>query len=161
MPKRSTDPNRVVTENRRARHEYAFLDQLEAGLVLRGSEVKSLRAGQGQLTDAYVTVCDGEAWLVGAHIPEYSHASLQGTHTPRRDRKLLLHRGEIARLARQVAEKGLTLVPYRIYFKDGRAKCAVALARGKTGVDKRRTIAERDANREMARELRGRELDRR
>ena len=143
----------MITENRRARYEYAFLETVEAGLALLGSEVKSMRAGQAHLNEAYVVVRGGEAWLVGAHVAPYSHASRQGSHDPTRERKLLLHRREIDRLGSRVAEKGLTLVPYRLYFKDGKAKCAIALAKGKATYDKREAIARRDEAREVDRAL--------
>lgn len=142
----------LVASNRKARHDYAIEDTLEAGLVLTGTEVKSLRAGRASLVDAFATVRDGEAWLHGLHIPEYT----QGTwtnHEPRRDRKLLMHRGEILRLVGKTKEGGLTLVPLALYFKDGYAKVELALARGKRSYDKRATLARRDAQREVAREL--------
>ena len=141
---------RVVASNRRARHDYAIEDVYEAGLVLTGTEVKSLRAGRASLVDSYARVKDGEVWLEGAHIPEY----LQGTwtnHEPRRPRKLLMHRGEILRLVGKTKEGGLTLIPLSLYFKDGRAKVEIALARGKRSFDKRQALAERDAQREMTR----------
>jgi len=144
-----------IAENRRARHDYHFLERLEAGLVLNGSEVKSLRQGHAVLQRAYAHARDGELWLVGLHIPPYEQAST-APHDPDRERKLLLHRREIERLAAQVAEKGLTLVPTRLYFKDGRAKVELALARGKEGRDKRRDIADRESKRRIERELKTR-----
>jgi SsrA-binding protein len=144
-----------IAENRRARHDYHFLDRFEAGLVLNGSEVKSLRQGHAVLQRAYADARNGELWLVGLHIPPYEQASA-APHEPDRDRKLLLHRREIDRLAAQVAEKGLTVVPTRLYFKDGRAKVELALARGKEGRDKRRDIAERESKRRIERELKAR-----
>jgi SsrA-binding protein len=144
-----------IAENRRARHDYHFLDRFEAGLVLSGSEVKSLRQGHAVLQRAYADARNGELWLVGLHIPPYEQASA-APHDPDRDRKLLLHRREIDRLAAQVAEKGLTLVPTRLYFKDGRAKVELALARGKEGRDKRRDIADRESKRRLERELKAR-----
>jgi SsrA-binding protein len=144
-----------IAENRRARHDYHFLDRFEAGLVLSGSEVKSLRQGHAVLQRAYADVRDGELWLVGLHIPPYEQASV-APHDPDRDRKLLLHRREIDRLGAQVAEKGLTVVPTRLYFKDGRAKVELALARGKEGRDKRRDIADRESKRRIERELKAR-----
>ena len=141
-----------IAENRRARHDYHFLDRFEAGLVLNGSEVKSLRQGHAVLQRAYADARDGELWLVGLHIPPYEQASV-APHDPDRDRKLLLHRREIDRLSAQVAEKGLTVVPTRLYFKDGRAKVELALARGKEGRDKRRDIADRESKRRIDREL--------
>ncbi|HET7572542.1 MAG TPA: SsrA-binding protein SmpB [Gaiellaceae bacterium] len=143
---------KLVVDNRRARHEYHLGDRYEAGLVLTGTEVKSLRTGKATLQQAYAEVRNGEAWLVGLHVPEYSEGN-RANHDPDRPRKLLLHRGEIARLAAAVAEKGFTLVPTRLYFKDGRVKVELALARGKELRDKRRDIAERDARRQIEREL--------
>jgi SsrA-binding protein len=147
--------SKLITENRRARHDYHLLDRVEAGLQLTGTEVKSLRAGGAQLGQAYADIRDGEAWLVGASIAEYVQGNLQN-HRPERDRKLLLHRREIDSLAAKVREKGLTLVPTRLYFKDGRVKVELALARGKERVDKRRDVAERDAKRQMERALKAR-----
>jgi SsrA-binding protein len=144
-----------IAENRRARHDYVLLERFEAGLVLTGTEVKSLREGQVQLGHAYADVRGGEVWLVGASISEYAQGSI-GAHAPERDRKLLLHRGEIEELSSKVNEKGLTLVPTRLYFKGGRVKVELALARGKERADKRRAIAERDAQRQMERELKSR-----
>jgi SsrA-binding protein len=141
-----------IAENRRARHDYHFLDRFEAGLVLSGSEVKSLRQGHAVLQRAYADARDGELWLVGLHIPPYEQASV-APHEPDRDRKLLLHRREIDRLAGQVAEKGLTVVPTRLYFKDGRVKIELALARGKDVRDKRRDVVDREAKRQIEREL--------
>jgi SsrA-binding protein len=144
-----------IAENRRARHDYNFLERFEAGLVLSGSEVKSLREGHAVLQRAYADARDGEFWLVGLHIPPYEQASVE-PHDPDRARKLLLHRREIDRLASQVAEKGLTVVPIRLYFKAGRAKVELALARGKEGRDKRRDIADRESKRRIERELKAR-----
>jgi SsrA-binding protein len=146
---------KVVAENRKARHDYHFLERLEAGLALTGSEVKSLRAGRVSLQQAYADVRDGEAWLVGAHIETYDQAGMTN-HEPDRDRKLLLHRREIDSLYGKVREKGLTLVPVRLYFKNGRAKVEIALARGKDVRDKRRDIAKRDADRQIERALKSR-----
>jgi SsrA-binding protein len=146
---------KVVARNRRARHDYHIDDTVEAGLVLTGTEVKSLRAGRASLTDGFGQVTDGEMWLHGVHIPQYT----QGTwtnHEPRRTRKLLLHRKEIDRLADSTRERGLTLIPLSLYFKDGRAKVELALARGKRTYDKRHALAERDAAREVDRALRRR-----
>jgi SsrA-binding protein len=147
--------DKLIAENRRARHEYHLLERLEAGLVLTGTEVKSLRAGKADLARAYATVRDGEAWLVGLHIPPYEQGTV-GSHDPDRDRKLLLHGREIASLTGKVKERGLTLVPTRLYFKDGRVKVEVAVARGKELRDKRRDLAKRDADRQMERALRAR-----
>jgi SsrA-binding protein len=141
---------RDVARNRRALHEYEILERVEAGIVLQGTEVKGLRERGATITDAYVQIRGGEAWLVGAHISEYDNAG-GGGHDPRRTRKLLLHKREIQRLAADLAEKGLSLVPLRLYFTDGRAKLELGLGRGKTLYDKRRTIAERDARREADR----------
>jgi len=143
---------KLIVDNRRARHDYELGDRVEAGLVLRGTEVKSLRAGQATLQQAYAEVRDGEAWLVGLHVPEYTEGN-RANHDPDRPRKLLLHRKEIERLASRVAERGFTLVPTRVYFKDGRVKCELALARGKEQRDRRRDIAARDAQRQIDREL--------
>ena len=140
--------DRVVATNRRARHEYEILETLEAGLVLRGTEVKSLRTGQVNFKDSYATVRDAEVWLVGCHISPYSHGT-DANHDPERDRKLLLHGREIARLAGKVAEKGLTVVPLKLYFKQGRAKLEIGLARGKKLHDKRAALRERETRREM------------
>ena len=146
---------KLVTDNRRARHEYHLLERDEAGLALTGSEVKSLRQGQASLRRAYAEARDGELWLVGAHIPAYEQASIE-PHEPDRDRKLLLHRRQIDQLSAKAAERGLTLVPTRLYFKDGRAKVELALGRGKEQRDKRRDIAERETRRRLERELKGR-----
>jgi SsrA-binding protein len=143
---------KLISENRRARHDYHFLERIEAGLALQGSEVKSLRQGHAILQRAYADTRDDELWLVGLHIPPYEQASI-APHDPDRARKLLLHRREIDRLSSQVAEKGLTIVPTRLYFKDGRAKVELALARGKEGRDKRRDIADRESKRRIEREL--------
>ena len=146
---------KLITENRRARHDYHLLDRIEAGLQLTGTEVKSLRASGAQLGQAYADVRDGEAWLIGASISEYAQGGPLG-HQPDRDRKLLLHRGEIDSLYGKVREKGLTLVPTRMYFKDGRVKVEIALARGRERSDKRRVVAERDAQRDIERALKRR-----
>jgi SsrA-binding protein len=146
---------KLIVENRRARHEYHFLERVEAGLALQGSEVKSLRQGHATLQRAYADPRDGELWLVGLHIPAYEQASTD-PHDPDRDRKLLLHRRQIDQLSSKVAERGLTLVPTRLYFKDGRAKVELALARGKEVRDKRRDIAERETKRRLERELKSR-----
>jgi SsrA-binding protein len=140
----------VIARNRRARHDYHIEDVVEAGLVLTGTEVKSLRAGRASLTDGFAQISDGEMWLHGVHIPEYA----QGTwtnHEPRRPRKLLLHRKEIDKLASNIAERGLTVVPLSLYFSGGRVKVELALARGKRTYDKRQDLAQRDAAREVQR----------
>lgn len=144
-----------VATNRRARHKFEVLEKMEAGIELRGSEVKSLREGKAQLNEAYAVVNDGEVWLRGAHIPPYLPASDQN-HEPDRPRKLLLHRREIERLIGKTAERGLTLVPTRIYFKGARAKVELALAKGKEGRDRRREIADRDLRREVERDFKQR-----
>jgi SsrA-binding protein len=141
---------KVVATNRRARRNYTILDTYEAGLVLLGSEVKSLREGKMELKDSYGDIRRGEAYLVGAHISPYGFAR-EGGHDPERERKMLLHRREIYRIAGAVAEKGLTLVPLQVYFKDGKVKVELALARGKTTVDKRHTLRDREHAREMER----------
>ncbi|WP_395695625.1 SsrA-binding protein SmpB [Nocardioides sp.] len=138
---------KLVAQNRKARHDYHIEDTFEAGMVLQGTEVKSLRMGRASLVDGFVDIENHEAWLHGVHIPEYS----QGTwtnHAARRKRKLLLNRVEIDRIERRVSEKGLTVVPLAIYFKDGRAKVEIALAKGKKSWDKRHALAERQATRE-------------
>lgn len=144
-----------VATNRRARHKFKLLERVEAGIELQGSEVKSLREGKTQLNEAFATINDGEVWLRGAHIPPYLPASRQN-HDPDRPRKLLLHRREIERLIGKTAERGLTLVPTRIYFKGPRAKVEIALATGKEGRDRRRDIQERDTRREIEREFKQR-----
>jgi SsrA-binding protein len=144
-----------VATNRRARHKFEIVDKFEAGIVLRGSEVKSLRGGKAQMTDAYAVVDDGEVWLRNLHIPPYEPASREN-HDPERPRKLLLHRAEIERLIGKTAQRGLTLIPTRIYFKGSRAKVELGLARGKEGKDRRREIADRDLRREVEREFKGR-----
>jgi len=141
---------KLIAQNRKARHDYEILDTYEAGIVLVGTEVKSLRAGRATLADGYATVDDGEVWLRGVHIPEYDPGTWTN-HEPRRPRKLLLHRAEISRLIGKTRESGLTLVPLSLYFKDGRAKCELALARGRRSHDKRHAIAEREATREAQR----------
>jgi SsrA-binding protein len=140
--------DRPIATNRRARHEYEILETVEAGLVLRGTEVKSLRAGLVNFKDSYASVRNGEGWLLGCHINPYSHGT-DANHDPERDRKLLLHKREIDRLGGKVSEKGLTLIPLRLYFKDGRAKIELGLARGKKLHDKRATLREREVRREM------------
>jgi len=142
-----------VAVNRRARHEYQISDTFEAGIVLTGTEIKSIRAGKANLADAYARVEKGEAWLIGAHIAPYE-AGNRWNHEPRRDRKLLLHRAEIDQLLGRASAKGLTVVPLRLYINDrGRAKLELGLARGKQLHDKRRSIAERDMRREVEREM--------
>jgi SsrA-binding protein len=142
----------LVAQNRKARHDYHLHDTFEAGLVLTGTEVKSLRLGRASLADAFATVDDGEVWLRNAHIPEYEFGTWKN-HATRRNRKLLLHRKEIVKLDRETANSGTTIVPLSIYFSDGYAKVEIALATGKKDWDKRHSIAEREANREAARAL--------
>jgi SsrA-binding protein len=146
---------KVIARNRRARHDYHIEDVVEAGLVLTGTEVKSLRAGRASLTDGFAQITDGEMWLLGVHIPEYTHGTWTN-HEPRRPRKLLLHRKEIDRLARQTAERGLTIVPLSLYFLGGKVKVELAVARGKRTYDKRQDLAQRDAAREVERAFRRR-----
>lgn len=146
---------KLVAQNRRARHDYQVLDVYEAGLVLTGTEVKSLRAGRASLQEGFALIRDGEAWLHNVHIPEYTEGTWTN-HEPRRTRKLLLHSGEIARLIGKSQERGLTLVPLSLYFSNGKAKVELALARGKQKQDKRRDIAEREAKLEMERAARRR-----
>jgi SsrA-binding protein len=150
---------KLIARNRRARHDYHIEDTYEAGLVLTGTEVKSLRAGRANLSDGYAHIRDGEVWLEGVHIPEYTMGTWTN-HAARRPRKLLLHRREIGRLTARTRESGLTIVPLSLYFSDGKAKVELAVARGKRSYDKRQALAKRDAEREMERaraaRLRGR-----
>ena len=149
-----TDGVKPIASNRKAFHDYSIVDTFEAGIVLTGTEVKSLR-GQGcSLVDGFVRLKGGEAWLVNVQIPHYGHGTFFSQHEPRRDRKLLLHAREIQRLVGKLQEKGLTLVPLRAYFKKGRAKVELGLARGKKSHDKREAIKKREAQREMARHAR-------
>ena len=150
--KRKAAPGDVAT-NRQARYRYELLDKWEAGLMLTGTEAKSLREGKVQLKDGYAAVKDGEVWLHNVHIPPYGPAAREN-HDPDRSRKLLLHRREIERLSGQSRERGLTIVPTRLYFSDGRAKVEIALARGKDVGDKRQAIKERELKREMDRAIR-------
>lgn len=147
-----TANNKVICKNRRAYHEYEIFEKIEAGLVLTGTEVKSLRVGKAMLEDAYARLDDGELWLVGCEIPEY----VQGTynnHKPKRSRKLLLHRREVAKLGEKTTQKGFTLIPLQLYFKDGKAKVEIAVGRGKQLHDKRETLKKADAKRDMQRAL--------
>ena len=146
---------KVVTRNRRAAHEYELTDRLECGVVLVGTEVKSLRDGHCSLDGAYAKVEDGELWLIGCEIPEYAMGN-QLNHKPKRDRKLLLHRRELAKFAGKASERGFTLVPTSVYFKDGRAKVEIAVARGKQVHDKRESLKKAEAKREMDRATRRR-----
>jgi SsrA-binding protein len=162
MPK-EPGKGKVIAQNKKARHDYEILDTYEAGLVLTGTEVKSLRQGRASLVDGYAVIQDGEAWLMGVHIPEYTQGTWNN-HAPTRQRKLLLHKEEIVRLIGKTQESGLALVPLQLYFKDGRAKVEIALARGRKAHDKRQALSERDAQREMqvamGRALKGREASR-
>ena len=149
---------KVVATNRKARHEYEILETLEAGLSLVGSEVKSLRAGRADLKDAYGLIDRGEAWLVGLHISPYQFAR-EGGHAPERTRKLLLHRGELERIRGKLEQKGLAWVPLRLYFKEGKAKVELGLAKGKAQYDKRESLKRRQAEREMQRAIRHKSID--
>jgi len=144
--------NKIIATNRKASHDYFLLDRIEAGIALKGTEIKSLRAGQVSLREAFVQIEDQEAWLMNAHIAPYDPAS-HFNHDPKRKRRLLLHRREIFRLDDKVRQRGFTIIPTKMYLKDGRAKVEIALARGKKQYDKRRAIAKRDAEREMERSL--------
>jgi SsrA-binding protein len=150
MPKEQG--RKLVASNRKARHDYHIDDVYEAGMVLTGTEVKSLRAGHASLVDGFAHIRDGEAWLANVHIPEYTEGTWTN-HEPRRERKLLLHRKEIDRLIGKTQETGVTMVPLALYFKDGKAKVEIALARGKRSYDKRQALAERQATREMQRAM--------
>lgn len=156
MPKEPQRPRKVVAENRRARHDYFIEDDLEAGIMLEGSEVKSLRQGKANIAESYAAVEQGELWLINAYIPAYAQAKTFG-HEERRRRKLLVNRRELARLWQGTARQGMTLVPLSLYFNDrGRAKLALGIARGKKMADKRATEAKRDWERQKARILRER-----
>ena len=143
---------KVIAQNKKARHDYSIEDVYECGLVLTGTEVKSLRAGRASLIDGFAMIEDGELWLHGVHIPEYTEGTWTN-HTPRRNRKMLVHRDEIKRLHAKVKEGGLTLVPLSLYFKDGKAKVELAIARGKKAHDKRASLMEKQAGREIEREI--------
>lgn len=144
---------KIVATNRRARFEYFLLDHYEAGLVLQGSEIKSIRAGQISLAEAYVRLDGHEAWLIDAHIAPYEQASINN-HEPRRPRKLLLHSSEIRKLYMDIRQKGVTIIPIKVYLKNGRAKIEIAVAKGKKNYDKRAAIAKRDIERELDRQTR-------
>ncbi len=148
-------PNRTISQNRKAFHDYSITETLEAGLALHGSEIKSIRAGRVNLRDSYVAFREGEAWLIGAHIAGYNEASYLD-HDPVRDRKLLLHRREIQRLRAQVEQRGYTVVPTRLYLKNNRAKVEIGLAKGKHTYDKRESLRDRDTEREIEREIKER-----
>jgi SsrA-binding protein len=151
------DGRKIVAQNRRARHDYEILDTVEAGLELVGSEVKSLREGKAQIRDAYARVDDGQMWLFAMHVPPWVFATGFGAHDPERRRRLLLHKREIVELGDRVAQEGLTLVPLSLYFRDGRAKVSLGLARGRKTYDKRHALAERDAKRDVERAMSGRD----
>ena len=148
-------PDQTVAVNRRARHDYAIDETIEAGLVLTGTEIKSIRAGRANLAEAYARIEHGEGWLIGAHIAPYEQGN-RNNHEPTRTRKLLLHRDQIAELIGRTQAKGFTLVPLRLYIRNGLAKLEIGIARGKKVHDKRRAIAERDARRELERETKAR-----
>ena len=150
--KSASDATENICRNRRATHDYEILDTVECGLVLVGTEVKSLRAGLANLEDAYARIDGGEVWLIGSEIPEYAFGN-RLNHKPKRPRKLLLHRREIDRIAGKATEKGLTLVPLRMYFKDGKAKVELAVAKGKQTHDKRESMKKADAKRQIDRAL--------
>lgn len=152
-PDREHDNERVIAQNRSARHEYEVVETLECGIVLVGSEVKSLRTGRLSLDEAYGRVKQGEVWLIGCDIPEYVQAN-QFNHVPRRPRKLLMHRREVKKFASRALEKGLTLVPLKMYFKEGRAKLLLGLCRGKKLHDKRQTLKKADMQRDIQRAMR-------
>ncbi len=148
---RQEDGDRVIATNRRARHDYDILDTLECGIVLTGSEVKSLRNGHAQIADGYARIEDGELWIMNVHIPPWTYAVGFGSHDPDRRRKLLVHHHEMHRWDMQLRTQPLTLIPLSLYFSEGRVKVSLALARGRTHHDRRQAIAERDARREMDR----------
>ena len=141
---------KVIAQNKKARHDYSIADVIECGLVLTGTEAKSLRAGRASLIDGFAMVNNGELWLMGVHIPEYTEGTWTN-HTPRRDRKLLVHKHELNKLIGKLKDSGTTLVPLQLYFKDGRAKVEIAIAKGKKAHDKREAIKEREADREVSR----------
>ena len=148
-----TQKSKVIASNRRARHDYAIVDEVECGIVLSGSEVKSLREGHVQLADAYARIIRGQVWLDGVHIPPYQFAHGVGAHDPNRARKLLLHAREIERLDAQVSREHLAMVPLSLYFKDGRVKVELGIGKGRKKADKRNAMAERDSQLEMQRAL--------
>ena len=143
---------KLIAQNKKARHDYSILDTYECGIVLTGTEVKSLRAGRASLVDGFVMIENGELWMHGVHIPEYTEGTWTN-HTPRRKRKLLVHREEIRKLAGKMKDSGITLVPLQLYFKDGRAKVEIAVAKGKKAHDKRDSLMEAQATREINREI--------
>lgn len=144
---------KVIAQNKKARHDYSIADVIECGLVLTGTEVKSLRAGRASLIDGFAMINDGELWLMGVHIPEYTEGTWTN-HTPRRDRKLLVHKNELNKLIGKMKDSGTTLIPLQLYFKDGKAKVEIAVARGKKAHDKREALKEREADREVSRMVR-------
>ena len=144
---------KIIASNRRARHDYSILDTIEAGIVLSGSEVKALREGHAQLADAFARIIRGQVWLDGVHIPPYQMAKGFGAHDPDRARKLLLHAKEIEKLDRMVANEHLSLIPLALYFKDGRVKVELGMAKGRRKADKRQVLAERDSKMEIAKAL--------
>jgi SsrA-binding protein len=148
------DGRKIVAENRKARHDYDILETFEAGMSLVGTEVKSLRAGSCTLSDAYVRIDDGEAWIVGMHIPPYVQGNIHN-HEPDRSRRLLLHRREIEQIHTHITRKGNTAVPLSVYFSNGRAKLALAVGKGRDKGDKRRAIADRDVKRQIDRQMKG------
>jgi SsrA-binding protein len=153
MSPAASEDRKLIASNRKARHDYSIIDTIETGIVLQGSEVKSLRLGHLQMGDAYARVLNGAIWLDGIHIPPYQFAHGVGAHDPNRSRKLLLHSREIERIAAEVAQERLSLVPLAFYFKDGKVKVELALARGRRKADKRNAMAERDAQRDMQRAM--------
>jgi SsrA-binding protein len=159
MAQETSDNEKVVAQNRRARHDYTILDTIEAGLVLKGVEVKSLRTGRASLAEAYATVEGNQAYILQLHIPPYEQGN-RSNQDPVRTRKLLMHRREIDRLAEAVEQKGQTLIPLKLYFSKGKAKVLIGIAKGKKQYDKRHAMAERDAQREIARARRATERDR-
>ena len=144
---------KIIATNRRARHDYGIVDEIECGIVLTGSEVKALREGHVQIADAFARIIQGQVWLDGMHIPPYQFAHGVGAHDPKRARKLLLHRREIERIAAEIKREHLTMVPLSLYFKDGRVKVEIGMGRGRKKADKRQVIAERDSQREIQRAL--------
>jgi SsrA-binding protein len=156
MARPASDAEELISDNRKARHDYHVLDTFEAGMVLEGTEVKAIREGRVNLRDTYCRLEDGEAWIVGMHVGAYSHAGYAG-HDPIRRRKLLLHRHELNKLLGKTTEKGLTVVPLRMYMKKGRVKMAIALAKGKNTIDKRETIRNREVDRETRAEVKARQ----
>ena len=150
MTGRETGRGKLIAQNKKARHDYAIDETFEAGIVLTGTEVKSLRQGRASLVDAYAAIQDGELWMFGAHIPEYTEGTWNN-HTPRRTRKLLMHKSEILKLTVKLKEGGLALVPLQLYFKDGHAKVELGLGKGRKSYDKRQVLAKRDADNEMRR----------